>query len=308
LNWLRKLIHLVTPHSHDNVERSDAALEKSEEGIRALKLSLAALIVTGVAQLVIVFISGSAALLADTIHNFSDALTAVPLWVAFLLGRRQPTKRLTYGYGRAEDIAGLFIVLMIALSAFLAGWESVDRLINPREITNLGWVATAGVVGFIGNELVALYRIRVGKHIGSAALVADGHHARADGLTSLAVVLGTIGVALGFPQADPIVGLGVTATICVVLWSAAKAVLARLMDSVDPVVPEQIGELLAGREHIVRVRDVQARWIGHRIDAEAAVEVDASLSLRAALETTGAAERAVLGAMADVDRLRVRLS
>jgi cation diffusion facilitator family transporter len=283
-------------------------MEKSEEGVRALKLSLVALLVTGVAQLVIVFISGSAALLADTIHNFSDALTAVPLWVAFILGRKAPTRRLTYGYGRAEDLAGLFIVGMIALSAVLAGWESVDRLINPREITNLGWVAGAGVVGFIGNELVALYRIRVGKHIGSAALVADGHHARADGLTSLAVVLGTVGVALGFPQADPIIGLAVTATICVVLAGAAKAVLARLMDAVDPAIPEQLDASLAAREHIVRVSDVRVRWIGHRIDAEVGVEVEPGLSLRAALETAAAAERAVLEAMPEVDQLRVRLS
>jgi cation diffusion facilitator family transporter len=130
----------------------------------------------------VVVASGSVALLGDTLHNFADALTAVPLLVAFRLARRPANTRYTYGYGRAEDLAGLFVVVMIALSSVLAGYAAIDRLLNPRSVTYLWAVAVAAMIGFAGNELVAGYRIRVGRRIGSAALIADGLHARADGL------------------------------------------------------------------------------------------------------------------------------
>src|ERR1700755_570014 len=195
--------HLLTPHSHDASDSVDAALESSAVGIRAVKISLVVLGITSVAQAVVVALSGSVALAADTIHNFSDALTAVPLWIAFALSTRAATKRYTYGFGRAEDLAGLFVVAMIALSAVIAGYEAVMRLIHPVEIEHIGWVAAAGLIGFIGNELVALYRIRIGRRIGSAALVADGLHARTDGFTSLAVVAGALGVLAGLPWPTP---------------------------------------------------------------------------------------------------------
>src|SRR5680860_738339 len=166
------------PHSHDAADSVDLALEASSEGIRALKISLLVLGATAVAQLLVYFATGSVALLADTIHNFSDALTAVPLFVAFRLARRAPTRRYTYGYGRAEDLAGLFVIAMITLSAMVAAVEAIRRLISPQEIDHVAWVALAGLIGFLGNELVALYRIREGHAIGSAALIADGYHAR----------------------------------------------------------------------------------------------------------------------------------
>src|SRR5215470_8895776 len=202
---------ILKPHSHDAADKVDATLESSERGIRAVKVSLAVLGVVALLQLAVVLISGSVALLADTIHNFSDALTAIPLWVAFALGTKAATRRYTYGFGRAEDIAGLFVIAMITLSAIIAAVESIRRLINPVPIEHVGWVAAAGLVGFIGNELVAVYRIRIGRRIGSAALIADGLHARTDGFTSLAVLFGAAGVALGYPLADPIVGLIITA-------------------------------------------------------------------------------------------------
>jgi cation diffusion facilitator family transporter len=216
------VLSIFKPHSHDAADSVDSALESSKEGIRALKISLLALGATAFAQLAVVFLTGSVALLADTIHNFSDALTAVPLWFAFVLARRSPTRRYTYGYGRAEDLAGVFIVAMIAFSAVVAGWESVHRLLDPQPITNVGAVLAAGVLGFAGNEAVAVYRIRVGRKIGSAALVADGLHARTDGFTSLAIAAGAIGVMPGYPLADPIVGLLITVAILVVLRGAAR--------------------------------------------------------------------------------------
>jgi cation diffusion facilitator family transporter len=273
------LREVFAPHSHDASDSIDGALESSAAGIRAVKISLLALGTTAIAQLVIVAISGSVALLADTIHNFSDAMTAIPLWIAFALGRRAATRRYTYGFGRAEDLAGLFVVAMIALSAAIAGIESVRRLINPVEIEHVGWVAAAGLVGFIGNELVAIYRIRVGRRIGSAALVADGLHARTDGFTSLAVLLGAGGVALGLPLADPIVGLLITIAILAVLRTAARDVFRRLMDGVDPKLVDAAESALAAELGVKGVRSVRMRWIGHRLHADAELDIDPAASL-----------------------------
>jgi cation diffusion facilitator family transporter len=270
---------VFAPHSHDVSDSIDGRLESSAAGVRAVKISLLTLGATAVAQSAIVALSGSVALLADTIHNISDALTAVPLWIAFALGRRAATRRYTYGFGRAEDLAGLFVIAMIALSAAIAGIESVRRLINPIEIEHVGWVGAAGLVGFIGNELVALYRIRVGRRIGSAALVADGLHARTDGFTSLAVLLGAGGVALGFPLADPIVGLLITIAILAVLRTAGRGVFRRLMDGVEPELVDAAETALAAEPGVRGVRSVKMRWIGHRLHADAELDIDPTVSL-----------------------------
>ena len=188
-------------------------MEASAAGMRALWVSLAVLAATAALQAVVVAVSGSVALLGDTLHNAADALTAVPLGIAFMLGRRPPSRRYTYGYGRAEDLAGVVIVLVIAASSALAGYAAVTRLAHPHPVSDLIAVAGAAVIGFLGNEAVARYRIRTGRRIGSAALVADGLHARADGFTSLAVLLGAGGVAAGWDWADPVVGLLITGAI-----------------------------------------------------------------------------------------------
>ena len=270
---------VFAPHSHDASGSIDGALESSAAGICAVKISLLALGATAAAQLVIVVISGSVALLADTIHNFSDALTAFPLWIAFALGRRAATRRYTYGFGRAEDLAGLFVIAMITLSATIAAIESVRRLINPVTIDHLGWVAAAGLVGFLGNELVAVYRIRVGRQIGSAALVADCQHARTDGFTALAVLFGAGGVALGFPLADPIVGLLITVAILAVLRTAVRDMFRRLMDGVDPELVDAAEAALSAEPGVKGVRSVKMRWIGHRLHADAELDIDPNTSL-----------------------------
>ena len=270
---------LFAPHSHDAADSVDRALEASRDGMRALKISLVGLAVTAALQVVVVLISGSVALLADTVHNFADALTAVPLALAFWIGRRPPNKRYTYGYGRAEDLAGIFIVAMIALSAVVAAWEAVHRLLDPQDVRNVGWVIAAGVIGFLGNELVAVYRIRVGRRIGSAALVADGLHARTDGVTSLGVVAGGLGVAAGWELADPIVGLVITVAILFVLKGAARDIYRRLMDSVDPELVDAVEDLLAGVPGIEAVERVSIRWVGHELRAEADVVSDSRLTV-----------------------------
>jgi cation diffusion facilitator family transporter len=285
---------IFAPHSHDASDSYDNALESSARGIRAVKISLVALGITALAQVAIVTISGSIALAADTVHNFSDALTAIPLWIAFSLGTRAPSRRYTYGFGRAEDLAGLFVVAMITLSAIIAGYEAIMRLIHPAPIEHLGWVAAAGLMGFIGNELVALYRIRVGSRIGSAALVADGLHARTDGFTSLAVLFSAGGVALGFPLADPIIGLVITGAILLILRTAARDVLRRLLDGVDPEVIGAAEGSLAAYPGVNAVRSIRMRWIGHRLHADAELDVDPATSLSDAHRIAHDAEHALI--------------
>jgi cation diffusion facilitator family transporter len=295
------LTHRFRRHSHDSSDKIDDALETSRAGIRALWMSLLVLTLTGVLQAAVVILSGSVALLADTIHNFADALTALPLGLAFLVGRRPATRRYTYGYGRAEDLAGLAVVLVIAASSALAGYESVRRLAHPARVTHLGVVAAAAVIGFAGNELVARYRINVGRQIGSAALLADGLHARTDGFTSLAVLLGAGGVVVGWRWADPVVGLLITIAIVFVLREAAREVYRRLMDAVDPALVTQVEGSLQATPGVQRVELVRLRWIGHRLHAEAEIELDPALTLVAAHTIAVEAEHRLLH---DVPRLR----
>jgi cation diffusion facilitator family transporter len=273
------LTEIFAPHSHDAADSIDGALESSAAGIRAVKISLLILGLTAIAQIAIVVISGSVALAADSIHNVSDALTAVPLWIAFALGTKAATRRYTYGFGRVEDLAGLFVIAMIALSAVIAGYEAVVRMIHPQPIAHLGWVAVAGLAGFIGNEWVARYRIGTGRRIGSAALVADGLHARTDGFTSLAVLFSAGGVALGFPLADPIIGLVITAAILAVLRTAVRDVFRRLLDGVDPAMVDAAESALTAQPGVQAVRSVRMRWIGHRLHADAELDVDPALDL-----------------------------
>ena len=276
---LRRLAGVFVGHSHDPGSSLDDALTSDARGIRALKLSLLVLGITAVAQLAVVLVSGSVALLADTIHNFSDALTAVPLWIAFAIGGRAATRRYTFGYRRAEDLAGLFVLLMIAGSAVLAAYESISRLVDPQPIRNIPIVLVAGVIGFAGNEAVALYRIRVGRSIGSAALVADGYHARTDGLTSLAVVGGALGVAAGYPLADPLVGLLITAVILVVLKQATGQMLGRLMDAVEPELVEQVETIAASVPEVQSIDRLRLRWLGHALEASMAITVDCDMTV-----------------------------
>lgn len=292
-----RLSHLLKPHSHETADKLDSALESSARGMRALWVSLAVLGLTALAQAVVVVASGSVALLGDTVHNTADALTAVPLGIAFVLGRRAATRRFTYGYGRAEDLAGIVIVLTIAASAAFAAWTALDRLLDPRPVQQIPAVAVAALVGFAGNEWVARYRIRVGRAIGSAALVADGLHARTDGFTSLAVLLSAGGAALGWQLADPIVGLAITAAIALVLRDAAREVFRRVLDAVDPALVDRAERALREVAGVREVGELRMRWIGHRLRAEVAVVVDGEATVRQAHAIAVDAEHALLHAV-----------
>lgn len=273
-----RLWRALHPHSHGAADEVDAAMEASAEGLRALWISLAVLGGTALLQAVVVAVSGSVALLGDTLHNAADALTAVPLGIAFMVGRRSPTRRYTYGYGRAEDLAGVVIVVIIAASSVLAGCAAVTRLAHPRPVSDLIAVAAAALIGFTGNELVARYRIRVGRTIGSAALVADGLHARSDGFTSLAVLLGVAGAAAGWDWADPVVGLLIVVAILAVLRQAAREIYRRLMDAVDPALVERAERTLRATPGVLAAGQVRLRWLGHQLLAECEVVVDADAS------------------------------
>ncbi len=268
-----------TGHGHTHGVM-DASILSHERGLWAVKWSFAGLMVTALIQAVIVVISGSVALLADTIHNVGDAATAVPLGVAFLYARRKPSKRFTYGYGRVEDFAGTVVVLLIFLSAVVAGYESIHRFFHPQKISHLWAVAVASIIGFAGNEAVAVLRIKVGKEIGSVALVADGYHARTDGWASLAVLVGAIGIALGFPLADPIAGIVITISILFIVWSTAKAILIRMLDGVEPAVIDEIRHAIGHVEGVKSIGEIRARWIGHKLYADINISVtkDASVS------------------------------
>lgn len=225
-----------------------------------------------------VYISGSVALFADTIHNFGDAATAIPLWIAFSLAKRKPNRQFTYGYGRVEDLAGIIIVLLILVIAVVAGYQSMVRLIHPQEVMFLQYVAVAAFIGFVGNEAVAEFRIKIGKEIGSAA-IADGYHARVDGFTSLAILLGTIGVWMGYPLADPAIGLIITIAILKIVWDSGKMVFSRLLDGVNPEIIDEVRHAVSHVEGVEDVSDTRVRWIGHRLHAEINIAVEPDLSV-----------------------------
>jgi cation diffusion facilitator family transporter len=269
----------IRPHSHDPVDSIDQEMESSHSGVRAVAVSLLILLVTAAIQATIVALSGSVALLSDTLHNAADALTAVPLWLAFRLGRRPPTPRFTYGLGKAEDLAGLAVVALVAFSAAIAAYVAVQRLIHPEKVTHLPVVVVAGLIGALGNEVVARYRVRVGRRIGSAALEADGQHARADGFTSLLVVFGALGVAVGLDWADAVVGLVIAAVILVVLVRTAGSIGQRVLDAVDPQIVDQVRKSVSFVDWVEDVSEVRARWIGHRLFAQVRLSVGGSLTV-----------------------------
>jgi len=263
-------------HAHGIV---DPSITTSQRGIWAVKWSFAGLLLTAILQIVIVILSNSIALLTDTIHNFGDAATAIPLGIAFAIVRLKPGKRFTYGYGRFEDLAGVAVVVTILISAVIAGYEAINRFSHPTQVHYLGVVMAASVIGFLGNEGVALFRIKVGKEIGSAALIADGHHAQIDGWTSLAVLLGAIGVWLGYPMADPIVAAGITLAILFVVWDSVKTVFTRMLDGIEPEVLSEIIQITQHVDGITGVGEVRARWIGHLLHVELNAGVDSNLTV-----------------------------
>lgn len=270
-------------HDHDSAVHSHVSatsgLLSETRGIWAVKWSFVGLGLTALIQAVVFALSGSTGLLADTIHNFADAGTAIPLWIAFRLQQRAATQRFTYGLYRTEDLAGLAIVAVIFASALFAGYASIERLINQQMPSHIPLAMAAAGVGFVGNELVAQFRLRIGREIESAALIADGLHARTDGFTSLAALAGLAGAMAGYPVLDGVAGLVITALILkIVMWDAAPTVLTRLLDGIEPATLEHLRLAAAGVKGVEEVNWIRARWAGHRIDAEVNVRIDPGLT------------------------------
>ncbi len=279
--WRRvrhRLAHLLT-HDHDDRDAAGQLIDSGAVAIRATKVSLIALGVTAAIQALIVVFSGSVALLSDTLHNLTDALTAIPLWIAFAVGRRAPTRRYTYGFNRIEDAAGFLIVMAIAASAVLVIWESVQRLIEPRLIDHIPWVIAAGLVGALGNELVARYRMTIGERVGSEALITDGRHARTDALTSLAVVVAGVGAAFGAAWVDPAVGLVVAGAILVLFARSARRMTRRVLDGIDPEIVDEVAGVAQRVDGVREITELRVRWHGHQLRVDASIAVDPDLTV-----------------------------
>ena len=279
--------HEAHNHDHDHDEHGhghehgkvDADLYGNRAGLRAVQISTAGMLLVSVIQFVIAWIGGSAGLFADALHNFGDVFTTVALWIAFVISNRAANQRYTYGYYRAEDLAGIFIVLVIIASATASAIESVQKLISGNIPTQIYLSMAAALVGVAGNEILAQYKISVGKRINSVPLIADGHHSRIDGLTSLAAFIGLVGVKLGFPKADPIAGIVITIVIATIVFSTSRSVLQRLLDGVDPHIVPTIITIALAVPGVETVTDVRARWVGHTLHVVMNTEMDAELTL-----------------------------
>ncbi len=294
-------------HPHDHTVGPGDVLEAGARGIWAVKVSLLVLMFTALLEVLVVAASGSVALFADTLHNFTDALTAVPLWLAYSLDRRGPNRRYSYGYGRAEDLAGATIVLMILISLLVILYESIEKIIHPQPLAHLEWVALAALVSFLGNEAVAAFRLRVGQEIGSAALEADGWHARVDGLTSLGVLLGALGAWLGWTWADSLVGGLISIAILFILRSAMRDMWYRLMDAIDPALLERIEETAAQIQGVRGIHALRARWVGHRLHAEMHIQMNADLTLGQGHDIAQAVQQALMGTIPRLSDVQVHL-
>ena len=283
-------------------------LRTSESGIMATEWSVIVLTLTAVIQFVVVSLSGSMALLGDSIHNFSDALSALPLWLAFFLQKLQPDKRFSHGFGRFEDLAGIFIVVSIIISGLIVGFESIERLIHPQKVEHVYAVLAAAIIGFLGNEAVAIFRLKIGREIGSAALTADGYHARLDGLTSLSVIVGCAGIWMGFPQTDSIVGLFMSALTLWAGWELAGTIVKRLVDEVDPQLLAAISENALKQPGIRGVESVKARYSGHRLRVELEIGVDGGLSVESAQRTCETLRPGLTKAMPVIEHVSIEVS
>jgi cation diffusion facilitator family transporter len=276
-------MHLITgvrdPAARFPLNAAVDDVSERRQANRAVAVSAIGLAVTGFIELAIALVSGSVALLGDALHNLSDVSTSVLVFVGFRASRKIPTERYPYGYERAEDLAGIGVALVIWGSALVAGFESVTKLLRHGGTTHLGWGITAAAVGIAGNQLVARYKLVVGRRIRSATMVADAKHSWLDALSSAGAMLGLIGVALGWGWADAIAGIVVTGFICHVGWEVTSDIAHRLLDGVDPEIIT-IAETVATEVPGVKHAHARARWTGRtlRVEVEGFLEPDTTLA------------------------------
>jgi cation diffusion facilitator family transporter len=251
----------------------------TREGLRAIRLAAVALGASAAVRLTIAVLSGSVGLLAAGLDDLGDVLTTVVLSVAFIASRRAADRRYTFGYQRFEDLSGVLVVAVIWGSAAFATYEAVMRLTGDHQVTRLGIAMTAAVLGLLANGFAGVYKIRVGRRIGSEPLIADGKHALTDSLSSVAAFGGLLGVKAGHPIADPIAAFVVVLAIVAVAVDATRRVLARLLDAVDPTIVGQIEHIAKHTDGVASIGRVQARWAGRSLYVTLTVAADGNKSL-----------------------------
>jgi cation diffusion facilitator family transporter len=284
-----------------------AGPEGTKAGLRAIRLSAAVLAVAAGAQLAVVAIGGSAGLFASALDNLGDVISTVALALAFMAARRAADDRYTFGYQRLEDLAGVVVVAVIWASAGLAAFESFRKLVGEHRPTAIGVGIAVAIVGAIANEVVARYKMRVGRSIGSQPLIADGRHARIDALASVAAFAGLLGVKLGWRGADPIAGLLITVAIVAIAWDASRHVLARVLDAVDPEIVDRIMHVASETEGVAGLGRVQARWAGRSLYVSLTVAVDGNLSVADAHAVGEAVHHQVLHELPGVAQVDVHV-
>jgi cation diffusion facilitator family transporter len=270
--------HHHDDHPHDHAPRGShghthGTINAEPDALRVTLVSSAVLGTVAAVELAVAIVSNSAGVLADGLHNLGDLSTTIALAAAFVISRRAPTKRFPYGYHRGEDLAGLFVVLLIVASAVASGVTSIEHLIHRQQVSQFGAAVAVALLGFLGNEAVAQYKTMAGKRLGSMTLVADGQHSRVDGFASLAAAAGVLGAWAGAPILDPVAGLVLTLVIGWVAVDTARHVTARLLDEADASLVELITETAAAVPGVLSVAGATARWTGRKVRAELTLEV-----------------------------------
>jgi cation diffusion facilitator family transporter len=284
-----------------------AGPEGTRDGLRAIRISAVVLVLAATAQLIVVAISHSVGLLAAGLDNLGDGISTIALALAFLGARRAADDRYTFGYQRLEDLAGVVIVLVIWASAFVAGWQSIHKMLGHHEVRSLGVGMTVALVGAVANEIVARYKMSVGRRIGSQPLIADGQHARTDALASVAAFAGLLGVKLGWPDADPIAGVVITLAIAYIAFDASRHVLARLLDAVDPEIIAAIEHTVSHTPGVKGCGRIQARWAGRSLYVSLTIATDGEIPVREAHAVAEAVHHAILHELPGVAQVDVHI-
>jgi cation diffusion facilitator family transporter len=285
-------------------QRSQAAAERDRrhraKAMRAILISSGGLTVTSLFELAIALLSGSVALLADSLHNLGDVFTTVGIYFGFRMSRRSASARFPYGYGRAEDLAGVVVVAAIWISAGVAFYQSYEKFVSGSPTTDLPVGMAAAVIGIVGNQVVARYKSRVGREINSAPLIVDAKHSLLDSAASAGALVGLMGVALGFPQADPIAGVAIGILIVHIGIDATGEVAARLMDANDEELAQEAGRAAGEVPGVEKVSDVRARWLGREVEVRVSVELAPHLAHHDVRAICAQVDRAIRSELQDV--------
>ncbi|MBI2773218.1 MAG: cation transporter [Chloroflexi bacterium] len=295
----------MSAHSPERTEqRASGGASRDEvnraKAMRANLISSGGLTLTSLFELAIALVSGSVALLVDALHNLADSYTTVAIYFGFRMSRRAATSRYPYGFGRAEDVAGVVIVVAIWSSAALAFYQTYEKFVSGSPTTHLTLGMVAAVIGIAGNQIAGRYKIRVGREIKSVPLIVDGKHSLLDAVSSAGALVGLVGVGLGFPQADPIAGVAIGLLIVHIGIDATKEVAARLMDANDEELARAAATIASTVPGVTGVNDVRARWLGREVELRVGLQLAPEMSLRGADQVSEQVRQGLREQIADV--------